>query len=121
MVIPDHDKLDTINAFTLAAWIRPNDFQSPDGKMRFIFSKWYSGSLPGRPGDNGQYFFRPFPDGRLGLVIGNYDPGAAYKPKLQVIEGTQKLSLNVWSHVAVTFDHGLIKFGAEVAKDMKLS
>jgi hypothetical protein len=120
LVVPDSPALDTDDAFTLAAWIKPTKISYyrwsghqdrednptyPWGQRdaswggHFIACKWDS------QGANGDYIFAITPSGRLGLGVSN-------SARRYVADGlyTEKaLAVGEWIHVASTFDRGEIK------------
>ena len=109
VVVKDHDDLDLGREFTLSAWVKPRNYLGKHGDVSFLLSKWYSGSEPGSPGDNGQFLFRCVQDGRLSLIIANYDDLLKYELPLDVLYGETILPLGEWSHVAAAFKDGLVR------------
>ncbi|MEK6239731.1 MAG: LamG domain-containing protein [Planctomycetales bacterium] len=120
LIVPDRPGLDTDEAFTLAAWIKPTAIKYqrwighkdredqpvyPWGQGdaawagHFIACKWDS------QGSNGDYIFAITPSGRLALGVSNRSRGF-------VSDGLytkKELAIGEWVHVAGVFDGGEIK------------
>ena len=120
LVVPDAERLDTDDAFTLAAWIKPAEFvyvrldefkdrgdepTYPWGEAlarwdgHFIVAKWLS------EGSHGDYLFAVTPSGQLGLGVSHYRSGYRW----DAVHTDRILKLKEWSHVSATFDGGAMK------------
>ena len=98
--IPDHAALDTDEAFTLAAWVKPKSFRDKRGeKSVTIVCKWYGSSR------DGDYMLRLREPGTL-LFNASERHGRMVEEKLF---SKSLLPKNKWSHVVATFDRGKIK------------
>ena len=97
LVVPDHSALDTLEAFTLAAWIFPRSSTGSNGYRSFIFSKWYSSAAAGN------YLFGFSKARELSLTVSQSDNG--YRDEV-LNAPADAVPRDSWTHVAATFDHG---------------
>ncbi|MDP6113750.1 MAG: LamG domain-containing protein [Planctomycetota bacterium] len=98
ILLPAEQTLNTDEAFTLSAWIRPRSFNDKFGRPRYIFSKWHSGTT------HGDYILE-IDKGRLRLrLMGN-------KPRqVSGFSHQGNIPVDEWTHVAVTFLRGRVHF-----------
>ena len=89
--VANHPSLDTPDGFTVDAWIYPRAF----GDAKVIASKWDD------PTGQWSWIFKLHNDGsgRLRIEISRGDHNA-----LGDLEGVSILPLNMWSHVAASYD-----------------
>jgi hypothetical protein len=102
VTVPDAETLDTPNTFTLSAWINPSEYRNHSSHNHVIISKWWTSPTIG------EYILRlgaGEQTGRLGLTVANTDNGY----KADSLMSSESILLDNWSHVAATFDHGLMK------------
>ena len=100
--IPDSDALDTDDAFTLAAWINPKHYRGPkdkSGAYSSIIRKYWDSR-------GGDYILWINSSGLPGLLIANKATGRHVSDYMYVNAAVPK---NVWTHMAATFDRGLMK------------
>jgi hypothetical protein len=97
--VPDNDLLDLTTSYTLEAWIKPHSVAI---SFQHIISKWNGG------GDAS--YTLEIHGGRLRSAAHN---GVANS----VIESNSLLSNDVWQHVAVTFDNGMLRLYINGALD----
>ncbi|MEM7396415.1 MAG: LamG-like jellyroll fold domain-containing protein, partial [Verrucomicrobiota bacterium] len=103
VTIPDHDDLDTHDAFTLSAWVHPRARKDYAGRQSFIFTKWHWANGTERKSYSGEYILELSREGQLGLQLADYD-----SPKVtrDFIQSQTIVPLNQWTHVAATFYEG---------------
>lgn len=96
--VPDHAELDTVETFTLAAWIWPTAFKGPKGHRSFVIGKWYSSPTAGN-------YILGFsePPGALCINL-SHNKGGYTNAQLNTPGDT--VPLNRWTHIAATFDRG---------------
>jgi hypothetical protein len=92
VTIPDHADLDLGATFTLEAWIRPSNVNL--SAFQHIISKW--------DGSGNSSYTLEINRGRLRSAIHD-----ALNPT-QVVESKGTLQSNVWQHVAVTLNNGML-------------
>ena len=80
--------LEMTNTMTMEAWFRPTNF--PSSNYGMILNK------------EGEYEVGIFPDGTIRWGFSNTDPGWSWHDTGHVV------TLNEWTHVAVTYDNGTI-------------
>lgn len=95
VIVPDHDRLDTDDAFTLSTWVRPNRSR----RYAQILTKWMYTEA-----GNGDYILRIAPDRRPGLFVG-FRETTHVEDFLATRSG---IPMGAWTHVAATFDRGTI-------------
>ena len=100
ITVPDCDALDTDCAFTLSAWVKPTAYKDSSGSRGWIVSKW----LVGNPGGHGDYALAIQTNGVLQLIVAE-----KVAKKYHYFASKEIVPLNVWTHVAATFDRGRIK------------
>jgi len=100
ITVPDCDALDTDCAFTLSAWVKPTAYKDSSGDRGWIVSKW----LTGNPGGHGDYALAIQTDGRLQLIVAE-----KVAKEYHYFRSNEIVPLNIWTHVAATFDRGRIK------------
>ena len=99
ITVPDHDKLDMDDAFTLSVWVKPNKFVDRSIGYAQVLSKWVYSNM-----GNGDYILYISVDGRPGLFV-------AHREKTHTEDRLQARSAvprGAWTHLAATFDHGRI-------------
>ncbi len=97
--VPDHNALDTDEAFTLSAWINPKAYKDDRRNYPWIVSK-FAGS-----GVRADYLLCLSVTGQVGLsVIEN-----ARARKVDSVKAPGVIPKNVWTHVAASFDRGRLK------------
>jgi len=96
ITVPDQNSLDTDDAFTLSAWIKPEAYQDEAGYYPMILNKWFSSGSQG----HGDYI--------LGLVkeTGRACLAVASGKAVDSITGVSAAPKGAWTHVAATFDRG---------------
>ena len=104
VTIPDHEDLDTHDAFTLSAWINPRNYVDEDGLRGLIVGKWHSGSTIRYA--NGEYTLKVNEEGRLQVVVGNYDADQRDERGWDDLSSETIIPKNKWTHVAATFQKG---------------
>ena len=121
--IEDSPKLDTDEAFTVSAWIRPRAYVDAAGRASSIANKWYNRPSRGRPG-KGDYVVSLAGDGRLSFMVADTDEGFV----TDAIASKSAVPKSVWSHVAATFDQGVMRVyinghlkGSKVSEKVKVT
>jgi len=99
VTLPDHDELDTDNAFTLTVWINPKAYRNKAGEEGWILSRHYDSTVHGNYGD---YILRLLTNGKILFRVENY----AKKVRRDGLGSAAAVPKDAWTHVAVTFDRG---------------
>ncbi len=99
--VPDNNLLDLTSAWTLEAWVKPDDAST--GADQDIISKWALASTA-------SYILQIDAIGRVRLVTNN-----GVSQSIILSGGT--LGDHTWQHVAVTFSNGTVKFYLNGALD----
>jgi len=95
VTVGDNARLDTDDAFTLSLWIKP----TKDRCDRHILTKWLNS------GRHADFSLILRPDGRLSFTVCNSRKGFAEDS----LKGKVAIGADAWTHVAATFDRGVMK------------
>jgi hypothetical protein len=99
ITVPDHNELDTDDAFTLSVWVKPNKLVDRNGRYAQILSKWnYSAN------GNGDYILYITVNGCPSLYVGHREKTHT-EDSLRV---PSSIPTGAWTHLAATFDRGKI-------------
>ena len=102
--VGDRAELDSDEAFTVSAWIRPGAYRTRSHGSAGIARKWFSSPWGGQPG-HGDYMLILGTDGRVALHVCNSDQGYVSDS----LTSESAVPKNAWSHVAGTFDRGTMR------------
>jgi hypothetical protein len=100
VTVPDSHTLDTDEAFTLSAWVKPEAYGDETGRWSGILCKWWS------QGYGGDYML--FLHKGSGLPSFYVAEDTNTKQEAQV-NAKSSAPIGKWTHVAATFDRGAIK------------
>ena len=100
VTVPDSAALDTDDAFTLSAWIKPTACRAKTGKNGWIVSKWYSSPT------HGDYILWLNGDGRVFFYVADVTKSM----RSDDVSSNVVAPKDAWTHVAATFDRGAMHF-----------
>ena len=110
VMIPDSESLNTDDAFTLCAWVKPQSFPATASP---IISKWFSGPHVG------DYILSLTPEGQVRFTVANGEGGGYMDDRLVT---ARTLPINEWTFVSATFSHGLMSIYIDgVLEESRLS
>ena len=100
VVIPDHEELDTDDAFTVSAWIKPRAYTNRQGREQHIVCKWLYSQQ-----HHGDFILQLMSDGHLKLWVADRQGTFVEESLLS----KAVVPLDRWTHAAATFDRGRMK------------
>lgn len=97
VLVPDRPQLDTDDAFTLSAWVKPAGYlHNPERRNSMVLSKWCSSGVAG------DYILYIDTSGLPLVYVMDRRPS----PILDSLKARSPAPVGVWTHVAATFDRG---------------